>query len=413
MHGSRVVRATLAKHLKGEFEILEEGDGESAWQTLMLDANIDAVVSGVHTPKLEAHDLLARLRVSSMRRLRSIPFVLIVSDFENEAEREFDRTCGVAGFITKSMKQAAIVNHLRSLLGGAVAEPSDLPDAGEAMLVEIVEPTPPPLTAEVLQLSSEPVEADSEPPLAATPAAPASPPSARFDSEKLLPNDRFNEVLAAISFTGPDVADVCALVFAIDKQAQLIESFGEDVAQVIAERFATLLLAKVGPKDSIGRWQGDQLAIVSHGVDLKQGVNFAHRVCKSLATGQISIRGKKVRLTASVGVASSSDDCVGNGDELFVLAARRLEQALVCGGNTVSAEFKAACPLHGSDRLAETLVNALTAQGRQGMAASIGTLGLKLLPLLQVMDKELALDLPLARIARQLKERANIEGAAG
>ena len=114
--GSRVVRATLAKHLQGDFEIVEEGDGESAWQVLMLDASIVAVISGLRTPKLEAHDLLARLRVSSMRRLRSIPFVLIVSDVENNAEREFDRTCGVAGFIAKSMKKSAIIDYLEALL---------------------------------------------------------------------------------------------------------------------------------------------------------------------------------------------------------------------------------------------------------------------------------------------------------
>ena len=43
---SRVVRATLNKHLKGSFELREEADGESAWQTLMLDASLCAVICG-------------------------------------------------------------------------------------------------------------------------------------------------------------------------------------------------------------------------------------------------------------------------------------------------------------------------------------------------------------------------------
>ena len=51
---SRVVRAALAKHLHGEFEVIEEGDGESAWQTLMLDASIAAVISSPQTPRLAA-----------------------------------------------------------------------------------------------------------------------------------------------------------------------------------------------------------------------------------------------------------------------------------------------------------------------------------------------------------------------
>lgn len=75
--GSRVVRATLAKRLGDRFEVIEEANGESAWQRLMLDANIAAVISGIHPPRLDARDLFARLRASAMRRLREIPFILV------------------------------------------------------------------------------------------------------------------------------------------------------------------------------------------------------------------------------------------------------------------------------------------------------------------------------------------------
>ena len=40
LDNSRVVRATLSKHLKDDFEVIEEASGESAWQTLMLDSGI-------------------------------------------------------------------------------------------------------------------------------------------------------------------------------------------------------------------------------------------------------------------------------------------------------------------------------------------------------------------------------------
>ena len=57
LDSSRVVRATLNKHLKDDFDVIEESSGESAWQTLMLD-RVSAVISGVHPLKLDAHDLL-------------------------------------------------------------------------------------------------------------------------------------------------------------------------------------------------------------------------------------------------------------------------------------------------------------------------------------------------------------------
>lgn len=61
--GSRVVTRRSEAALD-HYTIVEESDGESAWQTLMLDDGIVAVISGAH-PRLAAFDLLARLRSSS------------------------------------------------------------------------------------------------------------------------------------------------------------------------------------------------------------------------------------------------------------------------------------------------------------------------------------------------------------
>ena len=45
--------------------------------------------------------------------------------------------------------------------------------------------------------------------------------------------------------------------------------------------------------------------------------------------------------------------------ELFTLADQRLNQALVCGGNTVAIEFKSGCPMHCRDKQTAKLVEAL------------------------------------------------------
>lgn len=378
--GSRVVRATLAKHLKDDFELLEESDGVSAWQTLMLDSNISAVVSGTHPPKLEAHDLLARLRSSSMRRLREIPFALIVSDLTNDAERQYDRTCGVAGFITKTMAKSAIVELLNKLFSPAELTSTDILPDFEAPKDEV------------------PPQLPSEPPL-----------EPLFKAPKLLANDAFTSLVSKVSFSDPKVGKACALVFGIDNREALIQSFGQDVVEIIIARIASLLFAKVGPLDSIGRWHNDRLAIISNGVDIEQGLRFGHRVCKSLASGQVTIRGQKMKLTASVGLASSTDDHVADGSELIALAEKRLDQALICGGNTVANEHKPDCPLHCKNKTALRLIEALSAQGDKSIAKSIGSIGLKVLPLLKIMDHELSLGLPLADIKHQLQQRAKAE----
>lgn len=38
----------------GTYEVLEGGNGESAWQVLMLDHQLFLVIAGGHLPKLEA-----------------------------------------------------------------------------------------------------------------------------------------------------------------------------------------------------------------------------------------------------------------------------------------------------------------------------------------------------------------------
>ena len=374
---SRVVRATLNKHLKGEFELREEADGESAWQTLMLDASLSVVISGIHTPRLSAHDLLARLKASSMRRLREIPFILVTSDVANKAEREYDRTLGVDGFISKSMSNVELLDYLNNLLDSAVfTESVILPDVPKE------EPAP-------AEPSLEPI----------------------FKQPMLLETQQFRQVVSTFSLPNPKAGRVCMLVFGIDNRETLIASFGAEAMDMVVKRIASLLVTKVGAADSIGRCRDDRLGIISQGVDLEQGVRFAQRVCKSLASGQITIRGQKVRLTASAGVASNSNDVVSDGEALLDLAEKRLAQALICGGNTVASESKSECPLNCQDLTASKLLDALSLQGEDSLAANIGMLGLKIMPLLQVMNQELSLGLPLDEIKQQLERRSRIENA--
>ena len=227
----------------------------------------------------------------------------------------------------------------------------------------------------------------------------------------MLTNNAFTSLISEVSFTDPKVGKACALIFGIDNREALIQSFGQDVVEIIIARIASLLFAKVGPLDSIGRWHNDQLVIISNGVDIEQGLRFGHRVCKSLAAGQVTIRGQKMKLTASVGIASSTDDHVADGSELIALAEKRLDQALVCGGNTVASEQKPDCPLHCKNKTALRLIEALSTQGDKSIAKSIGSIGLKVLPLLKIMDHELSLGLPLTDIKHQLQQRAKAEEA--
>ena len=65
---SRLVRASLVQHIRASYDVREEGDGEAAWQALVLDQSIRAVVSDLQMPKMNGYQLLERLRTSRLRR---------------------------------------------------------------------------------------------------------------------------------------------------------------------------------------------------------------------------------------------------------------------------------------------------------------------------------------------------------
>ncbi len=355
--GSRVVRATLAKRLGERFEIVEESNGESAWQCLMLDSNIAAVISGIHPPRLDARDLLARLRASAMRRLREIPFVLIVSDTAGQTAPESGDWKEVTGFITKSMSAASMVDHLDQwvALRQATPEPENLPASGVV-------------------------------------SAP----------DRLLGREEFASQVSSLALSSTDTMPVCALVFGIDGLDELMSCFGPDVPDILRSRIAGPLAAKIDPRDQLGLFGEQKLAIISHGVDLRQGARFGKRVCKSLASGQVAIRGQKIRMTVSIGIASTSDDKVSSGQELLALAEQRLEQALVCGGNTVCTEHHPSCPLHCQDQSLIALLGVLQRAGDDLLPEQRSSLGLAVLPALQMLESRLSMGLPLKDIKQRL-----------
>jgi len=348
--GSRVVRATLAKHLGDSFELLQESNGESAWQTLLLDGRVDAVVSGISPPKLEARELLGRIRASAVRRVRDVPFVLIVSDLENPAVADLPNWPGVAGCISKSMDKAALLAELARLID-PVPDPVDVP------------------------------------------------------APRLLGRKEFAAAVASLSFSDKDEQQTCMIVFGIDHLDELVSRFGKAVPEMLTSRLADLLSAKVDSLDQFGQAEGKHLAIISHGVDLRHGSRFAKRVCKSLASGQITIQGQKIKLTASAGVASTSEDKVARGAELLALAQQRLAQAQLCGGNSASAELRPDCPLHCRDKAIASLLLALRGGSAAMPVEQLAVAGLKVLPLLKALDRHLSLGLPLEKIRAQIEER--------
>ncbi len=354
---SRVVRISLINHLKGTYSVREEADGEAAWQTLVLDHSIRAVISDLQMPKLNGYELLERLRTSKLRRLQNMPFIL-VSGEETEEERAKACALGVSDFVTKGVGSAEILRRLNNLL--ALSDAQENVEAAREQQVQ--------------------------------------------DPESGLFSRKFLEVqiAQALAHSARHGVETSVMVLGFDGFANLCERFGAPVAEQVAGRFAKMLAGKIRQEDSIGHFGAGQYAIIAPGTAASYCATFGERVREAIELARLTVQGETVALTVSIGLASIPADQVASALALLDVAGERMQQAMQSGGNRLESggtvpqlrpiSLRHALELLATDR-PETVIPHLPALGAQ------------LMPLLALMGKELGLALPLAELERRLSER--------
>lgn len=358
---SRMVRASITKHLRGHYEIREEADGEAAWQSLVLDLSIVAVISDIQMPKLDGFGLLDRVRTSRLKRLQEIPFVL-VSGAESEEERERAKSLGVSDFVTKGIGTAEILTRLNHLL-----ELSRTRHQLEESRQHMVQ-----------------------------------------DSKTGVFTRKFIELQAAqsLSHAARHNSEVSVIVLGIDHFDRIVEEVGADLAEQLAARFVQMLSSKMRKEDSLGLYDQGKFAIVSPGVSPARCASFADRVREAVRVAHVMVQGKRLQLTVSAGVANTPGDHVVSAGMLLELAANRLHEAMQAGGNRIVQG--------GAGRETATLRAANLSQAlellKRGEVGAVrpraAEFGLQILPLLRFLDDEFDLKLPLAAYSERLSAGA-------
>jgi len=356
---SRVVRVSLTRHLQGHFDIREEGDGEAAWQTLVLDHSIRAVISDLRMPKLNGYELLERLRLSKLRRLQQMPFIL-VSGEETEEERARACALGVSDFVTKGAGSAEILARLNHLL--ALSSAQEGLEAGRQRLVQ--------------------------------------------DPESGLYSRKYLELQAAqaMAHAARHGGAVSALVVGFDGYPALVERLGERGAAELAVGVARQLAAKMRREDSLGHFADGEFAIICQGTPAAFAATFAERVRQAVAAARVNTPGAPVALSVSIGLASQPVDAADTAAALLDLAGARMRQAMALGGNRVDAGGVRPASQAMSVRQALELI---AAGQPAAVLPHLSALGFQLLPLLQLMNRELGSNLPLAEFEHRLSERKN------
>jgi hypothetical protein len=176
------------------------------------------------------------------------------------------------------------------------------------------------------------------------------------------------------------------------------------MAERVSTLFARMLAGKVRVEDSLGHHGPGQFAIIAPGTSLPLFTSFAERIRQAVEVAHVPVQGQPVSLTVSIGVASTPIDFVDSAAALLELAGQRMAGGMQAGGNRIVA---GGAPLAVEPLKLPKALELITARRSEIVRPHLGQLGLELLPLLQLLDQDLGLNLPMADIERRLRDRSS------
>ena len=307
---SRIVRATIAKHVKSVYEVREAGDGEAGWEALVGDDQIRVVISDLSMPKLDGFGLIERIRASADERIRSVPIIMISGDDE-EKPRQRASALGATDFITKGVPAGELLARLEALTG-RVQSQEEINAAKQAATAE----------------------------------------AARVQAAEQTVNDPLTGLLtmSALIKQGAQLyayarrhqLALSVMRIVLDDFETLRLKAGDGVADQILLGVTKLLVSRMRREDCVARTGPSEFAVALPSATRAGAARLAERVTDEIRNAKITWQGQALKISASVGVADTLSDFGESFADIYSTASRRVDTARSGGGAQVSFDDGAA-----------------------------------------------------------------------
>ncbi|MCK6386046.1 MAG: diguanylate cyclase, partial [Zoogloea sp.] len=294
---SRMVRASIIRHVRGRFEVREEADGEAGWQTLLVDPTIQAVITDIGMPRLDGYGLLERMRSSRLSRISTLPVVVISGDDEPEV-RIRAKSAGATDFISKSVSNVELLARLEALTQLARTQ-RDLEESRAALA------------------TASPVDPDSG-----------------LATASYLHHHASQELAAAQRHKG----ELSVQVIEIDQFEGLVARYGAHVAQLVNRKLSKIMATKLRKEDTVAELAPARFAVVSPSTSMNGAAGFALRLQKAIDHIVMTYREERIRIRLTVGIATSDAGHAQTVSHLIGVAVQRLAQGRAAGGNRIMGE---------------------------------------------------------------------------
>jgi len=370
---SRMVRASIIRHVRDRFDVREEVDGEAGWQTLLVDPTIQAVITDIGMPRLDGYGLLERIRSSRLSRINTLPVAVISGDDEPEV-RVKAKSAGATDFISKSIGNIELLARLEALTQLARTQ-RDLEESRAALAT-------------------------------ASPVDPAS----GLATPSYLHYHASQELSLARRHNG----ELSVMVVEIDQFDSVVTRYGAHVAQLINRKLSKILATRLRKEDTVAELATGRFAVVSPSTSMSGAGAFALRLCSAIDQIVMTYREERIRIHLTVGLATSEAGRMQTVSHLIGVALQRVASGQAAGGNRVIGDrgeltpemmpVPPKPPVSIDQILQQLRANGADAELRKQLPDAIRTL----LPLLELIESELPSGLPLAALARVVEAGSGI-----
>jgi len=362
----RILRGPVGDALRQHFDVREVADAEAAWQAVLLDSAIRAVITEVTAPAKRGLELLTRLRASKVQRIREIPAIAIL-DPATAAEGQRIEALEATALVLSDPPPGNAANDLLSRV---------------RVLVELSN------TRDAL------VESRSELDSART----VDP-----DTELLTLSAFDRQVDKLLSYARRALSDLALICIRVELRMPHNEAWDGEIEQRM-RLVGRALSSSVRLEDLATRSDKTEFCVATQNKGISDTLRFAARLRKVLEN--VDAAGPGIEVWTCIGVAMLSEELRCNATELRGQAQRRAQMAQSAHSRRIMLGASEAAKAGGFDPHGETgsmdinLALALIASGRSAEVIA------HLPRLLEQLN-------PLLRLIRQQKNKSSANTESG
>lgn len=136
------------------------------------------------------------------------------------------------------------------------------------------------------------------------------------------------------------ISGISCIMIDIDHFKKINDTLGHHAGDAVLVQTAGLLLANRRQYDEVGRYGGEEFAVLLPETSLEDATQIAERLREKIAAQSITVDGKKISVTASFGVACFPGEGVETINDLLRAADAALYKAKHTGRNRVVADTR-------------------------------------------------------------------------